>query len=42
MIATAFAVIYCYATPVLVDAEPETWNMDVEKMKRRLPIERKR
>jgi len=32
MIATAFAVIYCDATPVLVDAEPETWNMDVEKI----------
>jgi len=32
MIATAFAVIYCGAQPVLVDAEPETWNMDVEKV----------
>ena len=32
MIATAFAVIHCDATPVLVDAEPETWNMDVEKI----------
>ena len=32
MIATAFAVIYCGAKPVLVDAEPETWNLDVEKI----------
>jgi perosamine synthetase len=28
MIATANAVTYTGATPVLVDAEPETWNMD--------------
>ena len=32
MIATAFAVIYCGAKPVLVDAEPETWNMDVNQI----------
>jgi perosamine synthetase len=32
MIATAFAVVYCGATPVLVDAEPETWNIDVKKI----------
>jgi len=32
MIATAFAVIYCGAKPALVDAEPETWNMDVNKI----------
>jgi perosamine synthetase len=36
MIATAFAVIYCDATPVLVDAEPETWNMDVEKIEEKI------
>jgi perosamine synthetase len=36
MIATAFAVIYCAATPVLVDAEPETWNMDVEKIEEKI------
>jgi len=36
MIATAFAVIYCGATPVLVDAEPETWNMDVEKIEEKI------
>ena len=28
MIATAFAVIYCGATPVVVDAAPDTWTMD--------------
>ncbi|MDD1652982.1 MAG: DegT/DnrJ/EryC1/StrS family aminotransferase [Methanomicrobiales archaeon] len=28
MMATAFAVLYCGARPVLVDADPETWNMD--------------
>jgi perosamine synthetase len=27
-VATANAVAYCGATPVFVDAEPETWNMD--------------
>jgi perosamine synthetase len=32
MVSTAFAVIYCGALPVLVDAEPETWNIDVEKI----------
>lgn len=32
MIATAFAVIYCGAKLALVDAEPETWNMDVNKI----------
>jgi len=36
MIATAFAVIYCSAKPVLVDAEPETWNMDVEKIEEKI------
>lgn len=29
-VATANAVRYCGATPVFVDAEPETWNMDPE------------
>jgi perosamine synthetase len=28
MMSTAFAVLYCGATPVLVEAEPGTWNMD--------------
>ncbi len=36
MIATAFAVCYCGAKPVLVDAEPETWNMDVDKIEEKI------
>ena len=35
MIATAFAVAYTGATPVLVDAEPETWNMDTSQIEAR-------
>ena len=27
-VATANAVVYCNATPVFADSEPETWNMD--------------
>jgi perosamine synthetase len=30
MMSTAFAVIYCGARPVLVDAEPDTWNMNTD------------
>ena len=36
MIATAFAVAYTGATPVLVDAEPETWNIDTAKVEERI------
>ncbi len=36
MIATAFAVVYCGAKPVLVDAERETWNTDVEKIEKKI------
>lgn len=36
MIATAFAVIYCGAKPVLVDAEPEIWNMDVNQIEEKI------
>ena len=36
MIATAFAVVYCGAKPVLVDAEPEAWNIDVEKIEEKI------
>lgn len=32
MIATVNAVRYCGATPVLVDSDPVTWNMDVTKI----------
>lgn len=33
MVATAFAIVYCGAKPVLVDAEPGTWNVDVDQIK---------
>ncbi|HXV97902.1 MAG TPA: DegT/DnrJ/EryC1/StrS family aminotransferase [Anaerolineae bacterium] len=32
MIATINAVTYTGATPVLIDSEPDTWNMDVEQL----------
>ena len=32
MIATTFAIVYCGAKPVLVDAEPETWNVDIDQI----------
>lgn len=34
--ATALAVEYCGATPVLVDATEETWNMDVEAVESKI------
>ena len=36
MIATAFAVVYCGAKPVLVDSEPETWNMNVDQIEEKI------
>lgn len=36
MIATVFAIVYTGATPVLVDAEPETWNIDTTKIEERM------
>lgn len=36
MAATAFAVSYCGATPVFIDSEPETFNMDPEEAERYL------
>jgi perosamine synthetase len=33
MIATAFAICYCGAIPVLIDANPDDWNLDVSKLK---------
>ena len=36
MIATAFAVAYTGAKPVLVDAEAETWNMDTRQIEARI------
>jgi perosamine synthetase len=32
MIATAFAICYCGATPVLLDADQGDWNLDVSKL----------
>jgi len=36
MIASAFAVCYTGAVPVFVDAEPETWNIDVNKIEEKI------
>jgi perosamine synthetase len=36
MIASAFAVCYTGAVPVFVDAEPETWNIDVQKIEEKI------
>ena len=36
MISSAFAVCYCGAMPVFVDADPETWNMDVAQIDARI------
>ncbi len=36
MIATANAVSYTGASPVLVDSEPETWNMDVSLLEEKI------
>jgi perosamine synthetase len=36
MIATAYAVDYLGATPILVDSEPETWNLDVAQIEAKI------
>lgn len=36
MIATAFAVCYTGATPVFVDADKDTWNIDTEKIEEKI------
>ncbi len=36
MIASVYAIIYCGATPVLVDADPETWCMDVSQIEKKI------
>jgi perosamine synthetase len=41
MIASANAVTYTGATPVLVDAEPETWNMDVRQLESKVTAQTK-
>jgi perosamine synthetase len=41
MIASAFAVCYIGAVPVFVDAEPDTWNIDVEKIEEKISAKTK-
>jgi len=36
MVSTVFAITYTGAKPVLVDAEPETWNMDVSQIEAKI------
>jgi perosamine synthetase len=36
MAACAFSIVYTGAKPVLVDAEPDTWNMDVTQLERKI------
>lgn len=36
MIASAFAICYTGAKPVFVDADPETWNIDVTKIEEKI------
>ena len=41
MIASAFAVCYTGAKPVFVDADPDTWNMDVKKIEEKISLRTK-
>jgi perosamine synthetase len=41
MIASAFAVCYTGAVPVFIDAEPESWNIDVNKIEEKISIRTK-
>lgn len=36
MASSALAIAYCNATPVLVDAEPDTWNMNVMQIEEKI------
>ena len=36
MIGSVFPIIYCGAKPVLVDAEPDTWNMNVNQIENKI------
>ena len=36
MIAVLFAILYCRATPVFIDVEPDTWNIDVSKIEEKI------
>nr|NIQ13647.1 aminotransferase DegT [Candidatus Dadabacteria bacterium] len=42
MIASAFAVCYTGAKPVFIDAEPKTWNIDINQVGDKVKVERKR
>lgn len=35
-VASANAVIYCGATPVFIDIEPETWNLDIDQLESKI------
>jgi perosamine synthetase len=35
-IATAYAVVYCNARPVVVDSEPVTWNINTDKIEEKI------
>lgn len=39
IISCAAAIVRCGCVPVLVDSDPVTWNMDVEKLKNKIEIE---
>jgi perosamine synthetase len=41
MIASAFAVCYTGAKPVFVDADPDTWNIDVKKIEEKISLRTK-
>ena len=41
MIASAFAVCYCNAIPVFVDAEKDSWNLDVNKIEQAITLKTK-
>jgi perosamine synthetase len=41
MAASVFAILHAGATPVLVDCEPATWNMDVSQIENRLSAKTK-
>jgi perosamine synthetase len=42
MAATAFAVVYCGAKPVFIDSEPETFNIDLDRVSSYLRRQEKR
>ncbi len=42
MAATAFAVAYCGAKPVFIDSEPETFNLDLDRVSSYLRLQERR